>query len=430
MAEPGHSAGRQAVLILGMHRSGTSVLSGLLAGAGLDLGKTLMPPAEDNPRGFWENQRLVDINEAVLNIYDQSWSSFQALPGDWLDHPSLDSYRRQISEVITEEFDDSSVICVKDPRLCRIFPLWQQVLGSLNITVQTVLISRPMEEVVASLQARDGMGKAQAQALWLRYSLGMLQALENGPCVQTSYDQVLDNAGQVMAAIADLTGLTLTVGEQAFVEPSLRHHQHTKPGSKTETNWAAGLYQHLCSATYPLPAAFESLVLPLVEELATLEQQAARTLAEPGLAESIDMLSARESLIFEQAQDAKRHASLMEKELAEGRQYVTAMELELEQREAYARSLEQELESREQNAKSLTAELEVRAEYIQSLEQALAQKDSDLEVAHTYSQSLQDELEKTRHNLALTREQLEQELRRFRHLRYLSGLLERKPPGK
>ena len=61
------------LLIFGMHRSGTSAFAGLLKESGIPMGKELMKPAFDNPRGFYENEKIVAFNERILNILGQSW---------------------------------------------------------------------------------------------------------------------------------------------------------------------------------------------------------------------------------------------------------------------------------------------------------------------------------------------------------------------
>lgn len=68
--EAKHSEGnqekRRLVIVLGMHRSGTSALSRSLMALGLSLGQSLLDPQPDNPLGYWEDREIVAINEEVL----------------------------------------------------------------------------------------------------------------------------------------------------------------------------------------------------------------------------------------------------------------------------------------------------------------------------------------------------------------------------
>src|SRR4051794_27736950 len=79
----------QAVLVLGMHRSGTSAMAGALALCGFATGSDLMPAAADNPKGFWEHAGVVAIHERLLRALDRPWHDPRPLPDDWLDHPAV-----------------------------------------------------------------------------------------------------------------------------------------------------------------------------------------------------------------------------------------------------------------------------------------------------------------------------------------------------
>ena len=53
-------------MVLGMHRSGTSAITKGLEVLGVNLGDNLLPPKDDNPKGFFEDRDLVNLNERVL----------------------------------------------------------------------------------------------------------------------------------------------------------------------------------------------------------------------------------------------------------------------------------------------------------------------------------------------------------------------------
>ena len=57
---------KSAVLVLGMHRSGTSSVAGALMALGGSAPLHLMPPQEDNERGFWESAVLTALNDEIL----------------------------------------------------------------------------------------------------------------------------------------------------------------------------------------------------------------------------------------------------------------------------------------------------------------------------------------------------------------------------
>ena len=76
--------GSRAILVLGMHRSGTSAVTGALRLCGVELGTELMQPGSDNPKGFWEHAGVVAIHERLLAALERSWNDPRPLPADWL----------------------------------------------------------------------------------------------------------------------------------------------------------------------------------------------------------------------------------------------------------------------------------------------------------------------------------------------------------
>src|SRR5690242_4547687 len=106
------------VCILGMHRSGTSMIARLLNLCGVYLGREdemLVPIAEDNQEGYWENQLIQNLNDEMLRLLGGSWSKPPEMPSGWSQRPQfkLIAYR---AKGIFAEYDAFSVWGWKDPR--------------------------------------------------------------------------------------------------------------------------------------------------------------------------------------------------------------------------------------------------------------------------------------------------------------------------
>jgi hypothetical protein len=416
MPESAQSTPGKLLLVLGMHRSGTSLLSGLLAGAGMDLGNNLMAPAEDNPKGFWESQRITTLHEEFLNLLGHSWSSFAPLPEDWLDTPQATALRNQLSKCLDEDFSQRDRICVKDPRLCRVLPLWRRVAADTGLDLYCVSIVRPAEEVIASLRQRDGIGYAHGRALWLRYNLDWEAHSRGLPLVRTSYEQVLRDSTATLNEIRSMLDIDLANPDAEFADARLKHHR----AASNSSGFCDSLY-HTLSQRGETPARlFEEEISPLAQEAADLERRLAEAAA--GELTGDSLTSAREHLLFDQAQEARQFATSLKKELDTGRAYISAMETELETRKDYVQSFEKEIAARD-------ADIEVKAQYIDSLQE-------ELEKREQYALSLSDHLknERTAHAEDIARreeyaqsllEELNQLRHRFRHLisigRFLKG---------
>src|SRR5438477_7506691 len=90
------------VCIAGMHRSGTSMVTRMLALCGLDLGPDaeLLPPAADNPDGFFENMRFAALNQLALAALGGRWDAPPTPPGDWSRHPALRRHRMEATTLV------------------------------------------------------------------------------------------------------------------------------------------------------------------------------------------------------------------------------------------------------------------------------------------------------------------------------------------
>src|SRR6266404_7841922 len=108
------------VCILGMHRSGTSLLARILNLTGVDLGpdELLAEPTADNPKGFWEHREIVSINNAILQRHGGSWDEPPLLPPGWETSAAIDDLRHHAQQLIQDQFAEVQLWGWKDPRSC------------------------------------------------------------------------------------------------------------------------------------------------------------------------------------------------------------------------------------------------------------------------------------------------------------------------
>ena len=221
-----------ALLVLGMHRSGTSAVTRLLNLLGVELGDDLMPPGPDNPLGFWEHQGIVAVHEELLAALDRGWDDPRPLPDGWLDAEPARQAAEAITTIIRRDFAGVRLWAVKDPRLCLLMPLWRRVLASLHIEPRVLLVSRHPQEVAGSLLRRDGLPLVIGELLWARYLLAAVRGSEGCRRGMVAYDDVLSDWRGVIRDIDDALGLDLHARVQgsqaeavdAFLRPQLRHH--------------------------------------------------------------------------------------------------------------------------------------------------------------------------------------------------------------
>jgi len=168
------------IVVLGMHRSGTSSVAGLLARMGVAAG-----PAEDllqgpdNPKGHYESARL---HMACVR-------RLAAAGGDWRDPPdaappaAIDAFRREVGALV-EEFDAQRPWLLKEPRLCLVA---RELLPLLTRPLFVHVVRDPVA-VADSLAARDGFTPSAALALWERYTRDAFEASRGWPRIVVDYD--------------------------------------------------------------------------------------------------------------------------------------------------------------------------------------------------------------------------------------------------
>jgi hypothetical protein len=263
-----------AVIVLGMHRSGTSALTGVLRLLGVDLGSNLLDATEDNKKGYWEHGGIVKIHERLLSILDSSWSDLRPLPDSWWEDARIQKLRDELIDVIRREFSSVDVWGVKDPRVCRLIPLWLSVMDELGCRCRFLLIYRNPVEVARSLAKRNGFVNERSGLLWVQHILLAEKWTRNRPRIITSYDQLLGDLEGTVRRISEWIGDEFAgrVGQRmddirAFISPQLRHHVQQTPGWAKEFGVHSALVGdtwdalvHACPATAPdTEAVFDKL---------------------------------------------------------------------------------------------------------------------------------------------------------------------------
>ena len=224
--------GPPQVVVLGMHRSGTSAVTRVLNMMGLWVGPPdAFPPADDaNPTGYWEYREVWALNEALLGALGATWSTVAGLDLGRLG-PLARARFEERARSIVQQLDSGGPWVIKDPRLCVLFPLWRPALER----AVCVLIHRDPFSVALSLHGRDALPVLEGLALWELYNRQALAASRGLPRILVSYRELVDDPVAAAQRLhCDLTrfggpgtaGLTLPSAAdlKAFVTPSLDRH--------------------------------------------------------------------------------------------------------------------------------------------------------------------------------------------------------------
>lgn len=162
---------RKAILILGMHRSGTSVVAKALSLLGASLPRPLMTDQVDTPIGGFEAYNLVSIHDRLLRSAGSNWNDWSRLSSGWYASPCRDLFIDEIIKGLRDSYGESPLFVIKDPRIARFVPIWREVLSRLDIEPLAVIPYRNPLEVARSLAARDRSTVGQGLLLWMRHCL-------------------------------------------------------------------------------------------------------------------------------------------------------------------------------------------------------------------------------------------------------------------
>jgi len=229
---PGRRAG---YIVLGMHRSGTSMLSGLLVqGSGYNVGGPLIGAHFDNQKGFFERIDAVLQNDEFLKSQRMWWSSGIRVYDSDNAAAALRAGNIQFVEgtkaVAFMNSPDSVPWLQKDPRMCITLKTW---LGVLSSEPAVLFTYRHPHEVALSLVHREKFELEHGLRLWIIYNTRAVQNSQKLCRVLSSNDDVLANPlGEVLRITEELTtkcGVppppkTITQEDiDIFIDPNMQH---------------------------------------------------------------------------------------------------------------------------------------------------------------------------------------------------------------
>ena len=217
------------IIVAGMHRSGTSATAGALDLCGVEMGKDLLAPGADNPKGYFEHERAVAINEQLLERLGSHWDDVRALPAGWERGEAAGEAAAAIEALVAEEFADADLWAIKDPRMCRLMPLWLDVLRRCGVRPVVLFVARDPAEVAASIRARNGWAPTLSGIAWMRHVFEAEAASRDLPRTAIAYDTLLaEPAGTLVGALARL-GVALPQAPDTelrkFVDAGDRHQR-------------------------------------------------------------------------------------------------------------------------------------------------------------------------------------------------------------
>ena len=246
------------IIILGSGRSGTSMTGGLFSESGYFMGNKLIPPRDANPKGFYEDREINDLNEEILDTYlpsrpkirffgrfifrerffhSQKWLARVPLEAEMHAPPKT---KKKIKNIL-----DNQPYCFKDPRFSYTYDIWRPyLLNVVNICVfrhPLVTARSVLKEVqkVDHLRKKVKMNVSIALEMWKLMHLHILEKhSKEGDWLFVHFDQILNGT-----AFDDLEKFTGAEVDKSFPDPNFKRSKKidTKLDEKIEK-----IYLRLC----------------------------------------------------------------------------------------------------------------------------------------------------------------------------------------
>jgi hypothetical protein len=231
------------LVILGMHRSGTSLCARICRELGVYLGSDLLPGGSDNPDGYFEDRTVVRIHRSIISLLNPGPGadrSITPLPLNWWLRPELiwlfEGLRRWLGQM--RNMAGTSLFGFKDPRTARLLPAWTHLFEQMRLRAGYLLCLRNPASVSRSLFQRNAIPPERAEVMWLQHTASCLLNV-NGPFMIVEYESWFNDCQAQM----DRLQLFLNEGRTAgrlhperpisdIIDPAKDHSSRPAPASR------------------------------------------------------------------------------------------------------------------------------------------------------------------------------------------------------
>jgi len=207
---------RRWTIVVGLHRSGTSAVAGVLHHLGINMGLELMPANDSNLRGFYEDMVAYRLHQQMIGPWERPLVRVT---------PELrEQYHAYFRE--RESYYDHNGL--KDPRLCYLLPETLQRVSPQNTKIITTY--RSLRASAKSIAERQALSIEDALRVAGEYDLERARSLHEAeelgiPILDVLYNQLVSDPARVVGVIAGFVGMDVTEEAVEFIEPGLRHYR-------------------------------------------------------------------------------------------------------------------------------------------------------------------------------------------------------------
>jgi len=220
---------KKIIVVLGMHRSGTSAAMKAIETLGVSIGDNLMPAAKNNnPKGFFEDMDINLLNIEMLSVLGNDWDHLSFITPKDIENLIALGYKQKAFDILNAKLNTSNYFGFKDPRVSKLIEFWKIVFAELNCEIIYVCSIRNPFSVAKSLEVRDGFIHIKSYLLWLSYNITTIIGLREHSFIVVDYDDLIANPIYQTNRISDHLGIEpdeqkIATFSSDFIDDSLRH---------------------------------------------------------------------------------------------------------------------------------------------------------------------------------------------------------------
>ena len=252
-------------LVLGSHRSGSSVTTKILESLGCNLGSDLLGSDPfSNAMGHFENLHVLQYNEELLGNLGTDWKNPNPLDQNIYFTSNRVKIENEIYSLL-QNLLDQKINAIKEPRISILLEAWEPAISRAVPNLKIIVTLRHPSEVATSLQKRDNLSPIIGVQLWVQATLNALRFARNHSNLFVFYDQLTTEPRDTTRGISEYlyesrNGENLTTLAAKAVVTEYRHHKVVDQDNAV-LNLAIEMYEHILKFETATPQNFPDQLL-------------------------------------------------------------------------------------------------------------------------------------------------------------------------